>query len=495
MKYIKNYKKFNQNRKSDPLLYFYNIGNNSNKSIFEAGLISEGLYSNQLKNHINFKKVDKIIINEIYQSLLNEDYILQEENIFGKIWNTTKNAWKGGINLLGKAYNSFSEFLKNIKNTIINIFKKISQVFIALWDITKTAGLTLIKSVGNYVIKNQKGATMEALSEIITDDEFSKETGEVVSDLNGVKSRFSKGEIGNTSDEVKKKLEDEASEYNGVDDLDKVEDLVKDSFDIYSKYNLQKVYYSLKGFLIEGGQLEDIQHLLNESQQDSEYKAGDKVKYKSVSGEEIEKEILRIEGDKFYFKDKEGNEFHKEKKDIISNSEGYKKEVKGRMGVMGWVLECFRLVIKPVDYLVMKSAQYGVNGYLYLISAVARRGLDKAYKYKAFGNILPKIDEITSGEEDESQDTGDTEEAIETAGDVSIDKNKKIKSIFSGIAKVIAPIIGASLVAILESQIGPVLTVLKYVLLVVSSIQLIKSCCEKNLIKGKVCSIAKFFFT
>lgn len=317
--------------------------------------------------------------------------------------------------------------------------------------------------------------------------------------MNGIKSRFSKGEIGNTSDEVKKKLEEEASEYDAVDDLDKIEDLVKDSFNLYSKFNFERVYYSLKGFLVEGGNLSDVDMIINEVQEAQEYNVGDKVKYKSKTGEEIEKEITKIEGDKFYFKDKEENEFYKEKGDIVSKSSGEKggeeKAVKGRMGVMGWVLECFKLIIRPIDYLVLKALKYGTNGALYLISGVARRGLDKAYKYKAFGKVLPKVDEIISGEaEDEGDPTQQAQESIEQAGEVSINKNQKLKSIFSGFAKVVAPIIGASLVAILETQIGPVLTILKYTLLVVASIQLVRTCCEKGLVKGKICSLANFQF-
>jgi hypothetical protein len=500
MRYIKNYSNFSQSRKADNLYYFYNIGKESNKSIFENCLISERIDVTQFKKNINFKKLDKIIIKEIYESFLNNDTsILEEENIFGKVWNATKNAWKGGINLVGKAYNNFKEFLKNIKDTISNIFKKISQVFIALWEITKTAGITLVKSVGGWIIKNQKGPSVEALSEIISDESFSTETGEVVSDLNGVKSRFSKGEMGNTSDEVKKKLEEEASEYDGVDDLDKIEDLVKDSFNLYSKFNFERVYYSLKGFLVEGGNLSDVDMILNEAQESQEYNVGDKVKYKSKTGEEIEKEITKIEGDKFYFKDKEGNEFYKDRGDIVSKSSSEesdeKKEVKGRMGVMGWVLECFKLIIRPIDYLVLKALKYGTNGALYLISGVARRGLDKAFKYKAFGKVLPKVDEIISGEaQDEGDSTQQAQESIEQAGEVSINKNQKLKSIFSGFSKVVAPIIGASLVAILETQIGPVLTILKYTLLVVSSIQLVRTCCERGLVKGKICSLANFQF-
>ena len=68
-----------------------------------------------------------------------------------------------------------------------------------------------------------------------------------------------------------------------------------------------------------------------------EYKVGDKVKYKRDNGEEIEKEIVKIEGDNIFFKDKEGNEFSKVKTDIIGKAKGLGAKVWG--GFAKWFLD------------------------------------------------------------------------------------------------------------------------------------------------------------
>jgi hypothetical protein len=68
-----------------------------------------------------------------------------------------------------------------------------------------------------------------------------------------------------------------------------------------------------------------------------EYKVGDKVKYKRDNGEEVEKEITKIEGDNFFFKDKEGNEFSKPKTDIIGKAKGLGAKVWG--GFAKWFLD------------------------------------------------------------------------------------------------------------------------------------------------------------
>lgn len=68
-----------------------------------------------------------------------------------------------------------------------------------------------------------------------------------------------------------------------------------------------------------------------------EYKVGDKVKYKRDNGEEVEKEITKIEGDNIFFKDKDGKEFSKAKTDIIGKSQSVAGKVWG--GFSKWFLD------------------------------------------------------------------------------------------------------------------------------------------------------------
>jgi hypothetical protein len=59
-------------------------------------------------------------------------------------------------------------------------------------------------------------------------------------------------------------------------------------------------------------------------EKESEYKAGDIVKYKKENGEESQNEVIKIEGDKVFLKNKEGKEFSKDKKEIEGKVEGSK---------------------------------------------------------------------------------------------------------------------------------------------------------------------------
>jgi hypothetical protein len=58
-----------------------------------------------------------------------------------------------------------------------------------------------------------------------------------------------------------------------------------------------------------------------EEKKEVEFKVGDIVKYKRDNGEEAENEIVKIEGDKIFFKDKDGKEFSKTESDIVSKVE------------------------------------------------------------------------------------------------------------------------------------------------------------------------------
>ncbi len=479
MKYIR---KFEQHKSEQ--FYYYNIGKKSTKSIFEQGLILEG-YSRfqiyQISKDLNFKKVDKVIIETLLESFKTGEMVFEEVKFLNKVWSVTKNAWSGGIKFLGGVYNNFSEFIKNIGTVISNIFKKVGEAFKALWQLIKTSSTSLISSVSSWIIKNQKESIVSALAETISNDTFVKETSEIVKDLGEVQSRFQKGNLGNTSDEAKKKLELEAPEYSGANDLDEVEELIKDSLN--SDLAFKKIYYCLKGYLLEGNSIS----LLLEADED-EYKVGDKVKYKSNTGDEVEKEIVKIEGDKYYFLDKEGNQFFKSKMDIVSKVEGESK-VKGRMGVMGFTVECFKVILNPIQYLVGQALKSGLNGSLILISALARKGFDKAYKYKAYGKVIKEVNKIVEGEVVEGE-VVEVEDTLDEAKQLG--KGKKITEIFSDISKVLVPVLGSVLVSCLETQIGPVITILRYVLLAISSVELIKVLCSRGLVKGGVCGIANF---
>ena len=371
MKYISSYEKFKDKKiiKSN----FYRKGKNSQKSIFEYGLLSEGFSTeavNEFSSKVNFRKLDNLIIENLFSNFNKKEFIIDEFKFLNNIWTQTKNIWGAGIKLFGSVYNNFSDFLKNIGNVIGSFFKKIGEMFKALWEIVKTAGVSFIKGLKNSVANNLGGGVIKTAAEIIGDEKFSDESGEMSSDLKSVKERFQNGKLGNQSDELKDKLKDEAKDYDGVDNLDDVEKLANESFDIFGKSNFRKVYYCVKGYIIEGNSLNE----------------------------------LILEADE--------------------------KKVTGKMGVMGFFVEAIKLVMSPMKWLWNQALKLGTNGMLMLISAVARGGWNKKYNYKIFGNSVIKVKELVEGATEEEEKKDDekapegTEDSLEEAGDIN--KSKKI---------------------------------------------------------------------
>lgn len=503
MKYIKGYQKFKDFRdKKNEALHYHNIGRKTNYSFLDSILISEGYSGLDFLNVRDKKKLDKVIIDALFESF-NNSLIIEENNFFqnfkkgiNNLWSSTKKIWNKGISLFGQIYNSFGDFIKNIGKIIGDFFKKIGEVFKALWGLVKTSSVALFKGVMSSVMGNLNGSSVNTFVEVVSNEDNSKELNELSNDLKDIKAKFQSGKIGNQSDDLKKELEEEAQEYNGVDDIDEVGRLANESFDLYSKSNFKKVYYCLKGYIIEGNSLTD---LLLEAE---EYKEGDVVKYKNKEGKELEKEIIRIDGENYFFKDKDGNEFSKVKSDVLGKVET--KKVSGKMGVMGFFIEAIKLIMKPMDYIVNMALKLGTNGILMVISAISRGGWKNAYSYKSCGSTILQVKGILEGlkEEDENKEKENDVEEKEKEKEIApqgaqegldaakeIKSMKKLESIIGDVSRVISPILGTLLMSYLEAQFEPVITILKYILMVYSVLRLVKLLCEKNRLKGKICNL------
>jgi hypothetical protein len=157
------------------------------------------------------------------------------------------------------------------------------------------------------------------------------------------------------------------------------------------------------------------------------------------------------------------------------------------MGVMGFFIEAIKLILKPMDYIVNMGIKLGANGLLMVISAISRGGWKNSYNYKSVGNTIVEVKNIVEGFTEEEEEDDVTEGGLDAAKD--LEKSKKLEKILGDVSKVIAPILGALLMKYLEAQFGPVITILKYILMVYSVLRLVKFLCEKNKLKGKVCNL------
>lgn len=410
MKYIRNYNSYKSHRSNtsneNNENYFYNKGRKSNKSILECALISEGISYNDillLNESVNFNKVDNLIVDSLYESIKSNDtnsIELLEEGVWGNLIDGAKDLWDKGVQVGKTVFKSFKDFLARIGDIIKTLFGKIKQFFQKLWEIFIPKAIELTSKVADGV-KGAGSQGMSGLSSILGNESTQSEIQEAEKDLTKVREKFSSGNVGNMSDEAAKKLEDDADEYKDVTDTSEIEELIKDSFNskFDRKTTVRKVYYSLKGYLLEGNNITELYNAINEADE-VEYKEGDVVKYKTKAGDEVEKEIIKIDGDKFYFKDKEGNEFTKTKDDIISKAEQKEGEdtggVKSGKGMFGWICEGVGFILSPISKLKEWIIKAGVNGAMGGVSAFAR-GFNSAYKYVVIGTMCSLVYHIIHG--------------------------------------------------------------------------------------------------
>lgn len=436
MKYIKNYKSFKGYKNSEPVSenYYYSIGKKTQKTILECGLISEGVSIEGVKllnESIDFKKIDNQIVDAIWKSLSNNSNELVLEG-WRDIIDGAKNLWDKGVEIGKTVFKSFKDFIGKIGDVIKTIFGKIKAFFSKIWELFKPKVMGATKSVKDAV-SGAAGAGLDSLSSLVKDKSTETEINELSKDVSAAVGKFSTGSVGNMSPDAEKHLADEAEEYKDVEDTSDIEKLITDSFQFEKKTILKKVYLSLKGYLSEGNSLIDLSSKLNEA---DEFKQGDKVKYTNKQGEEVEKEILRVEGEDVFFTAKDGSEFSKKITDLSktqATTENGKVETK--KGMFGWICEAVGFVLSPLTKLKELAIKAGSNGIAVGISSLAR-GLGKHYKYIVIGTICGLVYHIVHGAMDVIEHFGH-EGNIEKPGaqDVAGDTAEKAKDVMG--AKVI----------------------------------------------------------
>lgn len=417
MRHIKNFDNFRENRNNLPSNYYYKLGKSSNKSIFELELVSEG-YSSEvitlLNENLSFSKIDTNIIDCLweYLSLGTEtklDLLTEELSVGGKKLPSFGDLYKGVTNLVDKgieigkkAIKSFKDFISNIGDIIKNLFAKIKTFFVKIWEATKPKMLSAMefikKSVGSGSPDKMKGAI-----DTMSSENGQKELSILSEDLKKVCGKFSTGNMGNMSEDASKKLEDEAADYKDIEGDADIEKLMQESLERRS--TVGKIYYSIKGFMTEGGKIEELNSAIFEAEEKKEeLKAGDDVTYTNKEGAEVTKSIERIEGEEAVFKAKDGSEFRKQLSDL-KKSEGLGKKVltafvgeePEKKGVFGWLVEAVGFVFNPMVKLKETFLIKGGTNFLCMAISAVARGLKNAMKFVVIGVIAGLVYHIIHG--------------------------------------------------------------------------------------------------
>jgi hypothetical protein len=184
-----------------------------------------------------------------------------------------------------------------------------------------------MKTIYSEMIAQQKNPSSDALksraAEVIGKfDEYQK----LLSDK-GAWEKMKRKERKDKLESMNKEIDEVIQKTN---DLQKSE-LIKIGVDKKIADNMSTIITSINSMSDKAKAIDDkaiADAKTGESQKSVEYKVGEVVKYKRENGEEAQSEIVKVEGDKVFFKDKEGKEFSKDKKDITGKVEGGKEEGK-----------------------------------------------------------------------------------------------------------------------------------------------------------------------
>jgi hypothetical protein len=552
MKHVRNFENFKKNRKQNlnenrRSNYYYNLGKTSNKTIFELELLSEG-YSIEMVSLVNenmsFSKIDNKIIDCVWEYLnfgteSKLDLLTEELTILGKKLPTLGDMYKGVSNIVDKGIEfgktvvkSFKDFISNIGNIIKNLFGKIKNFFVKVWESFKpkvTAAMGLIsKAVGGGVTDKMKVAV-----DTMSSDGGQKEISSLSEDLSKACSRFSSGSMGNMSDDAAKKLEDEAGEYKDVEGDADIEKLMQESLE--RRGTVGKLYYSIKGFMTEGGKIDEINDAIFEAEKTEplEWKEGDEVTYKNKDGKDVTKPIKRIDGEDAVFVAKDGTEFKKPLDDLKTTDNLGKKIAAGfigeepeKKGVFGWLVEAVGFVFNPLVKIKETLIKGGTNGICMTISAIAR-GPKNMVKYVVIGVIAGLVYHIVhglmtlaggghgegeaEGKEEKSGKTATPEATAATnpqinlkkesyifedaaAGELKADmtKHSKFTPDWETIKGVALPAVGGLLLAALSHFFPVVHTILEGILVSIGIFELVGAVCKIESVKSKnlkVCSI------
>jgi hypothetical protein len=383
MKYLKRYEKFlneninmvNKNIDKDLMVVEKMVLRDFSKSFWDMSLRSS-VFSEEEKEFIK----ENLLSTKV--DLLNEGWL---SDTLGGVWDKAKEVG-------GKVWDKVKNKIKTIKDNIKNLCSGIA-------DFLKS----FFKSIGDSIVNRATAvkAKMKAtfptkVKDILEknkpkDEELGSELKQLTATYNHLTESVKVGlMVKNVDANDDKVISDAESQVGDLESELKTESINHDILSAFYIYEAEEV--------------------------EVEYKVGDVVEYNMKDGGKASKEIVRIEGDNFFFKDKEGNEFSKSKSDILSKTKstgakvwgGFSKWVldmeestppsEGKGKAVWWIkliLKVIALILSPIVKLLEVAAKFVASNILKGASAVAKSlNGPGVFEFMVLGGIIAGIPEL-----------------------------------------------------------------------------------------------------
>lgn len=303
MKYLKRYESFISEN-------FHLI----NQNIDESLLVVEKKVLRDFSSSFWDMSLKSCVFTDEEKEFIKENLISIKVDLISEGWlgDTLSGVWDKAKEIGGKMWDKVKSKINIIKDNIKNLCSGIS-------DFIKE----MFSSIGNSIIKKSESLKDKVKTEFpqkvkTTLEKTKPKDEELGSELKQLQSTFS-----HLTESVKSGL------FNkNVDSCD--DNVISDAESQVGELEDELKNESLNHDILSA-------FYITEADESEDYKVGDKVKYKKNDGEEIEKEIVKIEGDNYYFKDKEGKVFSKLKSDIIGKSKSVASKTWG--GFAKWFLD------------------------------------------------------------------------------------------------------------------------------------------------------------
>ena len=357
MKYLKRYEKFmNENVKT----VIKNI--DKDLMIVEKQVLNDfsiSFWDMSMRSSV-FTEDEKIFIKE---NLLSIKVDLVNE---GWLSDTLSTAWDKAKEVGGKVWDKVKSKITIIKDNIKNLCTGIADFVKEFFKSIGTSITSKITKLKAATSKDFPEKVKEVLAKKPLDKEATKtEIGQLKSTCGHLTTAISAGFMVASVDAVDDNVvKDAESQVGELENELKTESL---------NHDILGAFYIYEAEVVEG-----------------EYKVGDFVEYNRKDGKKDTKEISRIDGDNYFFKTKEGEEFSKTKADILGKSKSTGAKVWG--GFAKWFLD-MEQATPPVE----GKAVWWIKLILKVITLILSpivKGLEVAAKFIS-SNILKGVSAVS----------------------------------------------------------------------------------------------------
>jgi hypothetical protein len=274
-----------------------------------------------------------------------------------------------------------------------------------------------------FLKKQSNANSIQKLSKLMEQEKTDAEIKAAVSDIKAAIGKISGKTYNPDLSKAEQPLKASAEDLEDASG-DEIEELTLEVIDELGESETHHFMTSIKGLLLDGYTIDDLNKFLNEEE-------------------------------------------------VLLKEEGAQKK-----SMMGWLIEAIGFALSPFGKLYEKVIKSGTNSLMKVVSSMARGGIDKAYKYVVMGTVASLVYHIVHGIQEIGHHFEHTNESVLNEGkELQLEDQKRIFT-WETAEKVMIAGLGTIFCKALKAFFPMIGLILEIVLVSVASIELIVSLCE-----------------